>query len=236
MEGCVNQRSSVPSICMSKAKLQAAQEAYDRIMGRVRDAESGGRFADAVLAARSAWEHLDSMMAFERKYEKTEFDSVPCIDIVLKYAPLLFDRSSLRALGELLASKKAIDKHASDDLADRQRAAVDQMMRAHRLWKWIESSKAVRQRDIRQSIGGDQDEWREMITLWERMELVTRINSDDGAWVSITTRMYESVSAKCPECGIVESGQKRGFLRERECPECGRQTVFVICDTQLRNT
>ena len=103
---------------MKKAEMEEHQRCYHEQLARARVAQKLGDFAAAVELARSSWEHIDGMMRYERKYESREFGGVEGIDLVLQYAPLIFDKKSLDALGVLLKERRAIERNIEDQLSE----------------------------------------------------------------------------------------------------------------------
>ena len=101
----------------TKAELKSDQDNYHHLLKNARVALSEQRVKDAIDLAKSTWPYIDGMMQFEQRYENREFTTVEGVAIVLRNAPLVFDRQTLNELAELLKSKRRIDKNASDDLA-----------------------------------------------------------------------------------------------------------------------
>ena len=97
----------------TKAELESESERHSALMADARSELQQGEFQKAVQTAASAWQHVDGMMQYDRKWgSKSEFESVDSIALVLRYAPLLFDNQSLDQLDALLKSQKRIDKNA----------------------------------------------------------------------------------------------------------------------------
>ena len=80
---------------MKKTEMEQHHTAYHEKVAKARSAERTGLYRRAMQLALSSWEHVDGMMQYERKYENAEFDTIPAIEMVLKYAPLLLDFESL---------------------------------------------------------------------------------------------------------------------------------------------
>src|SRR5215203_3861592 len=119
-----------------KAELEEHRAEYGARIHAAREAERSGMFRAAMEAAVSAWDYIDGMMQYERRYEQREFDSVAAIDLVLKYAPLLFQFESLEKLAALLAQYKRIEKNTAADMGAPLSAARDRMWLNHRLWTY----------------------------------------------------------------------------------------------------
>lgn len=213
---------------MSKAELHAAQRTYDALVAEARDAERRSRYSDALQIARNAWNHLDEMMRFERRYEEKQFNRLPCIDIVLRLAPMMLNSAILDELSELLRKKKTIDKHASADLAAELAEAQRRLRDAHLVWSHIEANPGVRQDSLRTVLGGSQDNWRGLCERWEDMALLTRTPSGGSYLLRIVTDLSEHIVARCSMCGKLSLGIKRACLTPQRCSQCGQSAYFVM--------
>ena len=76
---------------MKKAEMEDHRAEYQALMSKARSAEREGFCRRAVELALASWDHIDGMMQYERRYENKEFANVQGIEMILKYAPLLFD-------------------------------------------------------------------------------------------------------------------------------------------------
>jgi hypothetical protein len=213
---------------MNKTEMELHRAAYHQHISDAKSALKQKAFREAMTSAVSSWDHLDGMMQYERKYESKESFSVEGIDLVLKYAPLLFDIESLDKLEALLKSQRRIAKHVSANLEDGVARARAAMWDAHRLWNQIESRSEVRQDKLRAELGGDQDRWRALADAWQEIGLISRM-SDSGSYrLSLSTNMNEAALARCPACAAVAKAPKARFLEERHCPKCGATVSFVL--------
>jgi hypothetical protein len=213
---------------MAKAELETAQFQYDQEIKKARISEKNGDFHSAIRHAVNAWEYVEGMMKFEKRWECAEFDSVPCIDIVLRYAPLILDGQALCQLSDLLRKRKSIDKIANDDLAARVAEAQALLRQVHQLWNLVERQPLVRQDMLRQILGGNQDTWRGIAEQWESMGLIHRIKHSGSYMLKFATELSERWRAKCPSCGAIAVGAKRAFLDSQECPRCRAASYFVL--------
>jgi len=215
-------------MAMKKAEKQTHRDRYAALIREAREAERAGLYRLGVEKALATWEHIDGMMQYARQFEKTEFDSVQGIDMILKYAPLLLDFPSLDKLEALLKENRRIDRNTSESLADKLAAARRAMWDNHRLWEHIERKPGTRQNALRQDLGGEQDVWRAVVEAWEKMGLVRRSPEGGSYRLSLSTRLGEVVRAKCPACGEVAEAPKGMFLEETRCPDCSASVRFVF--------
>lgn len=213
---------------MSKAELEYHDRQYHALMAAAQAAERAGLYRVAVETALTSWKYVDGMMQYERRYENAVFDSVPAIDLTLKYAPLLLDFVSLDKLEILLKECRRIEKNTYTDLGEKLAAARAELWDAHRLWDHLEQNPNCRQDEIRSQIGGKQDRWRAISEGWERMGLLRRHPQGGTYLLALSTRMGEVVSAKCPACGNVSEAPKAMCLEEIACPDCKATVAFVI--------
>src|SRR5438445_210985 len=101
---------------MKKSEMEAHRDEYQARMAAARAAERDGLYREAMAEALSAWDFIDGMMQYEKRYEERSFDSVAAIDLVLRYAPLLLDRKSLDTLERLLKEYRRIERDTDADM------------------------------------------------------------------------------------------------------------------------
>ncbi|KKM23055.1 hypothetical protein LCGC14_1619070 [marine sediment metagenome] len=219
-------------MAMTKADMESHRAEYVALMADARSAEREGLYTRSVELALRSWDHIDGMMQYERKHNKKEFASIQAVDMVLKYAPLVFDTHSLDKLEALLKARRRIDKNTSESLADKLSNARALMWEAHRLWDHVERNPGTRQDKLRRVLGGEQEQWRSFANTWEAMGLVSRTPEGGSYRLALSTRMGGVVSAKCPSCGSVANAPKGMFLEDTACPECRDTVLFVILPTK----
>ncbi|MBI3270363.1 MAG: hypothetical protein HYZ53_15245 [Planctomycetes bacterium] len=212
----------------TKAELETHKTEYYSRMKAALAAREVGRYREAIEWSMDSWAFVDGMMQYESKYEEREFRSVEAIDLVLKYAPPFLHLASLETLGTLLKKQKRIDKLASDDLDARLATARQKLWEAHRLWTHVEQNPNTRQDELRQRLGGDQDEWRAMAESWDHFGILLRTPEGGSYRLQLRTRMDSLVPAKCPRCGLVAKGAKGRLLLHQTCPKCHSKVQFVF--------
>jgi len=213
---------------MAKADLERAQQEYDRIVAAAQIAAKQRRYPEAIDYAMSAWRFVDDMMKFERKYEEKEFKSVPCIDLVLKLAPLTFRTDALDRLAELLKSQKAIDRNASDDLAARLETARASLRIAWAVWDAIERTPGQTSRQLADAVNLTTSEVRAIVEQWIGMGSIERKEAGREIEFRLATEMGREAAARCPSCGYQARRPVREFLAARPCEGCTEVHDFVI--------
>jgi len=212
-----------------KAELEDDATSYYSKVEEMRRAHDRRDYHGALGFAAAAWEYVDGMMQFERRFEdKSERKSLDCVDYVLRYAPLLFDVQTLSALSSLLRTQKRVDKNTAADLAANLERAYLLMNEAHQLWDHLERNVQVDQDKLRGSLGGDQDRWRWLAEKWHSMGIIQRAPSRGSYILSLLTRMESEVRAKCSACGVVAKAAKGRFWEQILCPKCKATVYFII--------
>jgi len=215
-------------MAMKKAEMEAHRDAYERLMNQARAAQRSGLYRKAIELALSSWDHIDGMMQYERRYSEKEFASIEAIDLVLKYAPLLFDFPSLDALEALLKERKRIERDTTEDLGANLADARALMWDAHRMWEQIEQNPGFRQDELRRTLDGEQETWRSIAEAWEKMGLLGRTPESGSYCLALSTRLGEIVPAKCSACGAIGRGPKAMFLEDTTCAACGTRVPFTL--------
>jgi hypothetical protein len=213
---------------MKKSEMKNHRIQYQKLMIRAGQVIREGQYCAAIAAAVSALEHIDGMMQYERKYSEREFESVSAIDLILKYAPLLFEYRFLAETENLLKTRKGIEKNTTENTAEKLVEAHRRMWENHRLWSFLESNPHCRQDELRSVLGGDHDYWRFVAEEWEKIGLIVRTPEDRSYTLIIVTHMDRVVSAKCSACGTIADAPKAMFLETLVCPTCNSSVGFVF--------
>jgi len=221
-------------MAMKKSEMEDHARQYDVLIGEALAAEEAQQPRLALEKAVACLPHVDGMMRFERKYADAEFESVRAIDLVLKYAPLLFERAALNEVHHLLNDTRLVERHTSHCLADKLHAAQTRMWQAHRLWDHLERNPNCRMDELLDSLSGEEVIWQSFVALWESMELVHRKREGRTYRLSLRTMMSAVVAAKCPSCGYLVNAAKSACLVAKRCPSCASSVMFVIVPRPAR--
>lgn len=215
-------------MAMRKADMEAHYSAYAALISEARAACRNGLYRKAIELALDSWEHIDGMMRYARKYEGKEFKTIDGLDIVLKYAPMLFDFRSMNRLEVLLGEQRCLEKNTSQDVAEMLAKARSSMWYVHRLWEHLERCGDATEDKLKKLSGGSRATLRTALDVWEKMGLLRRQATNGAERISLATRMGEVVSGKCPVCGCVAEAPKAILLEKTECPSCQRTEYFVL--------
>jgi len=213
---------------VAKSELEYHDQQYARLLDEAHDSLRVGDVFDAISSAVAAWDHVDGMMSYRRKYEKEEFRSVDCFDLVLSIAPLVFESAALEEAASILKSKKSVERHTSDDMGDRLSDAWELLRRAHRLWGHVAGRDWTGQAQLRSELGGSQEEWRRILDRWVDMGIVERRGEGLGIQIRLATDPDRSVKGVCHSCGGKVQAKRHDLLQPAACPRCGKVSEFTV--------
>ena len=129
---------------------------------------------------------------------------------------------------KLLETNRRVERDTSDDLGGKLSEARNRMWDNHRLWNYLEQHPETKQDGIGRAIGGQQDYSRSVLEVWEKMGLIVRRRDRNSYLVSLSTRMGQIVTGKCPGCGGTIESPKAILLEPMTCPDCGKPQTFVL--------
>jgi hypothetical protein len=215
-------------MAMTKGEMENHLQQYQMLMSKARLALKERRYIQAVEIAVTACDHIDGMMQYERKYNDKEFSKIEAIEIVTKFAPLLFDFHALEKLEALLKTQKRIEKNSEHDLVGNLGRARALMLDAHRLWNHVEKHPGCFQDALSQSLGGDHTRWQTVAELLEGIGVIHRKPEGGSCRLTFSTRFDVTANAKCRGCGALVTAERVRFLSKQTCPKCGVKEVFVI--------
>jgi hypothetical protein len=210
---------------MTKAEMEFHSQSYKQQMHAVRTASNAGLYGNAVKAAISAWQHIDGMIQYSRKYEDHEEKDIEAIEVIVEFAPLLLDLRSLNELQQLLQGNRRLNSEAFRDKLAKARA---QLWECHKVWAYIDQHPEIKQADLWEAADEKKIAWQSIIRAWFKMGLIGQSLVGTSHLLALKTRMGQIVSAKCSACGKTARGPKGMFLEPTTCPECGASRLFVF--------
>lgn len=222
-----------PTKTMTKVEMLAHRDEYHALLKQANASITEGFCARGVELAVSAWDHIDGITQYERKFEKATEFRFEAIQIVLRYAPLLFDYSSLKKLDDLVRDQKRLERDSRDDLATALEEARKLMFDASRLWDSLEPQPQTVMSELSSLLGGSPERWQTLINGWAESGLVRHWQENGTTRLALVSRMTDVVRAKCPSCGVVAKAAKLRFLDTQRCPKCGRDVSFVMIGTAV---
>lgn len=209
-------------MAMKKADMAKHRDDYLAKVSGAQIAESEGRLIDAISLAVDAWDDIEGMMKFRRKYENVEVERIDAIDLVLRIAPALLHFQSINQLESIIRIRRTIPKQMSVDLDAALADAKARLAAAHLLWNLLENRGGDGPSDSEKHL------CKSILEQWRHIGLIRTATVDGAARVSFATRMDDVVRAKCPSCGAIGRAAKIKFLEEHTCPKCRNRVVFVL--------
>jgi len=213
---------------MTKAEMEHHHAQYESLIDQSQAARREGLCQKAIQLALAAGEHIDGMMQYERKRADTRLTGFEALNVVLRYGPLLLDSGSLDQVEQLLAGCRRIERNTCSDYRQELAEARARMWQNHKLWNHLEKNADCRQDELRETLGGDQEDWRRTAEMWDEIGLLRRTPEGGSYRLALMTQMREVVKAKCPSCGNVAEAAKAEFLGELPCGACKESVVLVI--------
>ena len=220
---------------MAKAELQAEHAQYHHDLAAALRLAEEGNYDQAINHAMEAWHHVEDMMKFSRRWEKREFDSVPCIDLVLRLAPVLLHSESLERLTEVLKENKGIDRMAGDDLAARLADAIGKLRAAYRVLDLVERNPGLLQGELDDRLGGDQSQWRSISEGLEKSGALLRTPERPTYRLRLAFGIDRKLVGKCVACGRQALGSYENIIASPQCPSCGHTDALVIVGYEGEN-
>lgn len=210
-----------------KAELEFANTLYFDALSRSRTLVDAADLPAAIQAAQAGWTHITQMLQYTRSIGG-ETTSIELIELVIRYAPVVFDRAAIDAAAHLLRTQKSILKNDSSGLPERIAAAREQLDLASRVWARLQVEPRFMQSNLRQTFGGDQEWLRWLAETWEQQGFVNRQAEGRSYRLSVSVDFDEPAHAKCPACGVVASARRHRLWEDRVCPGCSKQVSFVL--------
>jgi hypothetical protein len=133
-------------------------------------------------------------------------------------------------LEAFLTENRRVEKRLVKVRDQLERARI-RMQHCFALWRHLEDRGKCLQSELRQVLGGEQDQWRGFAERWGSMGIIVRTESRGSYDLVPATNMGQTCGAKCSGCGKIVREPKRVLLARSECPICGRGGVHLaLCD------
>lgn len=196
------------------------------LLAEAHKAEVRHDYGIAVERAERTWQHLDGALRY-LKADGRNMPKVFGIEIVLQYAPLLFDAGALVRLEDFCIEKRRILKSFGYNFDPDVICSRQLMKRAQMLWSELERRNQWPSENLRQTFSGDDEEWEQLVGIWTSMNAVVHKSIQGVLHLSLATQMDALTSGKCPRCGTTTTLTKAQMLDRSTCPGCAAIEVFV---------
>ena len=204
---------------MKKAELEQQDNAYQALMYKANAALRSNLYRETIEFAVSAWDYIDGMIQYQRRFADSEVSSIQAIDIVLHYAPLLMDSETLDRLEALLHSQKRITKSTGIDWDSRLSRARAAMWEGHQFWTHLEGHGAVDESSLNDVLGGDCKHWLLIAEGWIEMGLVFRLHAVNKSLLSLVTDSQPTCVGEVPFVRSGSQGAEVAMPRRASLPQ-----------------
>lgn len=215
---------------MKIAEMEYHHDAFLASEQSIRAHVQARRFESVFSQCEDSLPHIVPAIRFRKKRDiNPEVPSLRCINVVCKYAPLLFERDCLARVHDFITSNRALAKYDGDYLG-KVEMAIEQQETARILWNGIAAKPGFLQRNIRKQLGLDRDTVVAILGVWEELGVVCRTKSRGSYRIDFPSRLDAVTDGCCPKCGIRGKARKELFLKPVTCRKCGFQGFYhIIC-------
>ena len=213
---------------MSRAKARFSEdyEVYTGLLTRAQSHIKDRNFREALDSAEESWSRVDGLVQYRSKVQQRETRVIETFDLVLDYAPPLFDWQRLDRLKTLIEEKRGTTKQAVAGYPPKIDAANVVLQLSRVLWDHYEMGKVdlpvtdlVNPRVARTRFA-------EILAFW--LETGLAAMQAEIPRIFLVTVLSEPWKAVCIACGNVDVAPKREFFDSRRCPFCMADSIFVL--------
>lgn len=213
---------------MNRSEAAQHYQEYVALMRQARAAAERYDIPRVLELATAAWGCIDGMLRHVRRDGSEKVPQLAAISLVLRFAPIVFEKDLLTRLEQFLKSNRRIAKEAGLAVSESVAEAHSLMWRAHALWDQMERHGAAEIQSLRNSFPGPSAEWLRLIEVWEAMAVVRRESANGIEYLTLATQMDRHATAKCPHCGQLVRRTKSGLLEQQRCARCRRKDHLVL--------
>jgi len=205
----------------------------DYLAAEVRIQERVGRreFPAVLDECTAALQHLGPAVQFRRRRQITpETPPLTPLDVILTYAPPLFEHAVLMSLMEWLkASRRILASHPTN-YSELAKAALVREDVARQAWNQIEREPGVLLGGLIDRLPVGRKSIEEILPTWEKLGIVICERTGFDVRLSLRTRLDEEIEAVCPACGVHGHAKKEVLWRHTNCKKCGASGHYhLIC-------
>lgn len=205
----------------TKAELQQAYEACERLRRGWTSAEAARDFPGVVRQAESALAHQHAAITFQRRFQKLTTLTTPAVDVILRYAPPFFLGRSLDTVEAWYTGGTPTERKALPDIPARIAAARKVLAHAVELWRvFAESPTAVLSPPANPLSAA-------VIPFWVAAGAVAARPEAPSTYVRVSDPRREAI-AKCCGCGRERRAPLVDLLEPVRCPACERRCEVVL--------
>lgn len=221
---------------MKKADMEYHYECYHALLNEACDFVKSMEIRKALGKAKESWQHIDGMMRYEKKARDRQLRSVASLDLIVRYAPLMFDQNCLDELESLLKASRRIERGAEKSVA----AAIDDartvMWDAYDIWNLLEHAPDITVQECSRRLSRPPKRLATILDTWEEIGIVREVGVGASKRFTLATRTGEIVSGKCTACGRVSDVPKALCFELTTCSHCSASVYLVILSDSALET
>jgi hypothetical protein len=137
---CPHHNPTMPT----KRELEDSFHQYRGFCRQAVEAERHHAYSDVLQLAGHALPYLRDAIAFQRRYEKIEKPSLKAVDLLLRYAPALFDVGALDQIERWFAGANRVERKLYANLPDQIHSARAELRNGIESWpSWDSGSTTI---------------------------------------------------------------------------------------------
>jgi hypothetical protein len=213
------------------SEMEQCHESYLAAEAEIRERVERREFPAVFDPCRKSFDQIGPAVQFRRRREiSPEFPPLTPLDVVLTYAPPLFERTVLESLVDWLrASRRILAAHPTNywDLANAALAQEDAVRTA---WNEIARQPGVVLADLLARLPVIRSGIERTLPIWETLGIVVCQRHGLDTRLCLRTRLDEEIEAVCPACGVRGRGKKEILWRNTTCKKCGASGHYhLVC-------
>jgi len=213
---------------MKIAEMEAHFHELAAVENQIADALRDRRFADVFSASLNSLPHIVPAIKYRKKRDiQPETPTLLSLRAICRYGPPLFEHAVLQQLLDFVTSTRMLARHEKG-YTQKVEAAIAREEAARLLWNQLQSNPGFLQRDIRKSLGVDQDAAVEVVEVWEELSIVMRVQEANSYLVYFQSHLDEHVYGTCQNCGVRGKTRKHVLFKPIKCPKCEHEDYFHI--------
>ncbi|MGO8752567.1 MAG: hypothetical protein ACLQNE_42045 [Thermoguttaceae bacterium] len=213
---------------MKISEMENCHDEHAALEDRIRTMADNREFPAIFPVCVESFPQIVPAIKFRKQRGITpEIPKLQSFRIICKYAPPLFAHSFIEALLDFVKSTRLLAKHENGYLQAAE-AALEREEMARMIWGHVARRPGALQRELRTTLGIDQDVAVELLETWEQLGVVVQQQETNSYRLYLRTQLDAEVEGRCPACGVHGKGRKELFLKTISCKRCGAEGYYHI--------
>lgn len=205
----------------TKAELQTAFERCEQRRRDVSPLEAARSYAQVVQALLAVLPDQHAAVSYQRRYLKSPAPVTPALDLILRYAPPMFQGGALTAVQQWYDSGTKTERAALPDFPAKIETARAVLAHAVQLWGVLAEHPTAILRPTATAHDAA------VLPIWISAGVIAQ-RPEDPATCSRVSDTRRPAVAKCAGCGRERTALLAELLEPATCPACLHRCVFVL--------